>query len=254
MENFIEYSVLDTVLEGIHNYELTKDITHIAPIQDEIKLARDIDYSIKTKSEYDNKATFDESSHNPARMAVFKLNKHGEFYIENGIVIIKNDDPCPVKNSHTNTYRLTLKDPETHLRLYRGNPTKQDEPYDFNTMFISQITHYPNGAADSTPHPWESFSNPKKGLTCGYRPPARKLDFKSALWKKKGEHDTHYILQLQRNGQLVCMRSDTKEIKDFTFIPAPGVEQHRVEYFKTLDLIDFFNQHNCLDWNKYIID
>ena len=252
MPNYIDYPVLETVLRNIYNFEQTKDFAYISFIQNEIKLARDLDYSIKTKREYAQNATFIESTHNPARMCMFLHNRHGEFFMDGGTLTIKNDDPQPMTNSHTNTYRLALKDPETHNRLYEGNPTSEDEPYDFNTEFISQITNYPNGSADSTAHAWESFSSPTR--SGGYKIPARKIDFKGAFWSKGGEHNTQYILQLTDDERLICERSYTKERKEITFTPAEGAKVYYQKYFEVLQWINFFNQNKCDTWNKYIIN
>lgn len=246
MQTFIEYSVLDRVLRNIRKFEETNDFSYLEPIQDEIKLASYIDYSIKTPKEYKLKCDFIEDSHGPARMGVFVLSYYGEFYCNQGLLTIKKDDPSHQNNSHTNTYRLVLKDIETHTRLYTGNPTYEDDPYDFNTIFISQITEYPNGPANTTTHSWDSFQR------C-YTEPYRRLDFKSALWQSGGEHSVHYILQLPQFGPLECLKGQSHEHKEIEFKPAANTKDYYINYLATLDLIKFFKSHNCDSWDRYLI-
>ena len=249
MENYIEYTVLYNVLFNIKNFSTTGNRAFIEDIQEDIKLAKNIDYSIKTQAEYNKKQNFIESSHGPKRSAMFLLNYFGELYLHEGSLTIEADDPTTSKAVHMNTYQLSLKDLDTHIKLYQGNPTKEDRPYDFNTKFKAQKTYFIESGklVDTTGNPWDSFQNV-------YTEPYRTLDFKGAFWKSGNEHSVHYILQLQEDTNLACYIAGTKITKKIIFEPLPTALQYHKKYFEVLELIEFFNKHWYLTWDNFIFN
>lgn len=250
---YIEYAVLERVIYNIANYIETLDKKYLLDIQEEIKLAKEIDESILTKTEYANKGQFIASSHSPSRMAIFLLNYFGEHYLNQGELTIKFDDPFEnYVNTHDNTYRLVLKDIDTHEKLYKGNPTSADEPYDFNSEFIRQITHYPNNTVDTTTTAWESFVH-SSNLRSGYFTPKRTFDFKSAFWKSGGEHRVNYILKLDFNGELKLFNRVSKAERVFEFKAASNSLAFYDKYFQVLSIIKLFNQHQ-ITWMDCIIN
>ena len=54
MIDYIEYSTIEQIIYGIADYLKTSDKKYLLNIQEEIKLAKEIDESIMTKSEYSN--------------------------------------------------------------------------------------------------------------------------------------------------------------------------------------------------------
>jgi hypothetical protein len=206
-----------------------------------------------TKTEYANNSQFIASSHTPSRMAVFLLNYFGEHYLSQGELTVKFDDPSDnYTNKHDNTYRLILKDSDTHEKLYKGNPTPANEPYDFNSEFIRQITHYPNKTVDTTATSWESFVH-VSNLRPGYFVPKRTFDFKSAFWKSGGEHNVNYILKLDFNGELKLFNRVSKAEKNFEFKAASNASDFYNKYFQLIDIIRLFNQHQ-ITWVDCIIN
>ena len=134
---------------------------------------------------------------------------------------------------------MELKDKETHEKLYSTNPTAEDCPYDFNALFVSQYTVYPNNTADTTAHAYESFdhfykdSNGKKQvIKHGYHTPFRSIDFKSAFWKNGHEHTTDYIFTINEQGQSFLINTkindQEKQFKTFIFEPLP----ENIKYLK----------------------
>ena len=251
MQNYIDYKILYEVLCKVKEFISTGNRAILEDIQDELKLARTVDYSIKTKLEYKNQQDFIESSHGPKRSAVFLLNYFGEFYLHGGSLTIEDDDLRKGSASHTNTYQLELKDISTHSRLYCGNPTKADQPYDFNTVFKSQVTQFENSgkSVDTTDKPWDSYQN-------AYTEPYRTLDFKSAFWQDGSEHGVHYILQLNADKTLSCYKGGTKLAKKITFTPRATLDStyYFDKYFEVLALIEFFNKHWYLTWDSFIFN
>ena len=252
MADYIEYSTIEQIVYGIADYLKTSDKKYLLNIQEEMKLAKEIDGSIMTKSEYSNNGQFIAASHSPSRLAVFLLNYFGEHYLDRGELTIKSDDPSDrYTNTHDNTYRLVLKDIDTHERLYKGNPTAEDDPYDFNSEFIRQITHYPNNTVDTTATSWESFAHEPK-FRPGYFTPKRTFDFKSALWKSGGEHKVNYILKLDFDRKLKLFNRLSKVEKSFKFTAASGVSTFYDKYFQVLDIIKLFNNYQ-ITWADCII-
>ena len=253
MADYIEYSTIEQIIYGIADYLKTSDKKYLLNIQEEIKLAKEIDESIMTKIEYASNCQFIAASHTPSRMAVFLLNYFGEHYLNQGEITIKSDDPSDrCTYTHDNTYRLVFKDIDTHEKLYKGNPTAEDDPYDFNSEFISQLTHYPNNTTDTTATAWESFVH-SPNFRPRYFTPKRTFDFKSALWKSGGEHKVNYILKLDFDRELRLFNRVSKAEKCFEFIAAPEVSTFYDKYFQVLDMIRLFNQYQ-ITWTDCIIN
>lgn len=248
MQNYIDYALLDSLLLTKLPAIMKGDRALLVETQELLKLAREIDYSIKTKAEYKTKQSFIESSHGPSRLAVFLLNNFGECYLHKGLLTIEEDDPTFGLANHTNTYRLELKDLDTHLKLYKGNPTKEDEPYDFNTVFIKQVTQFTDTGRilDPTKNPWDSYAN-------AFTEPSRTLDFKSAFWNSGSEHDVNYILQLSASKELLCYTGGTRKRKNIVFSPDIQAKDYFNKYFATLDLVNYLNQYQGLTWNNFIL-
>ena len=249
MKDFISQTELAFAIENIYKYLQTRDSKCLQVAQNEIKKAKEIDFSIKTYQEYRLNEAFIPSSHGVNRMAVMLLNSLGENYLEQGILTIHQDDPKLGFAEHTNTYRLVLKDIDTHINFYTGNPTAEDKPYDFDTNFISQITRYQNGnTADTTKHAWDSF-NP------GYKNPIRTLDFKSALWKKDHEHFVNYIFQIMDDGSMVVFAPGKRDqLKQIEFKPKPENLHYLDQYLQLLSSIKAFDSkiYN-LNWDNFIL-
>lgn len=248
MQNYIDYAVLDDLLLTKLPSIMKGDRALLLESQELLKLAREIDYSIKTKTEYKTKQSFVEFSHGPGRLAIFLLNYFGECYLHKGLLTIKEDDPTLGRANHTNTYQLELKDLDTHLKLYKGNPTKEDDPYDFNTIFVKQISQFIDTGRiqDTTKNPWDSYQNT-------YTEPSRTLDFKSAFWNSGSEHEVNYILQLSSSKELICYTGGTKERKNIVFTPSAQAEDYFNKYFTTLSLINYLDQYQGLTWNNFIL-
>lgn len=213
--------------------------------QAEIIHSMEIDYSIKTLSEYNKKIDFIKESHGPNRMLMMLANYYGEQYCNGNAIIIYDDDPRSGKSAHHNKYVFSLKDPNTHNQILPGNPKKENEPYDFNLKFLSQITIYPEGnAEDTTQHAYDSFAG------C-YQKPVRKLDFKSAFWKKDHEHNVHYIFTIDFDGNLKLLEASTLKEKRFDFISS-NTQYFLQEYLKVLDIIRS-GKFNYYDWETFIL-
>ena len=264
MADFIPMSQLRAAIETIDRYlqdtTSTDAMEALIKAQDDIKLAKEIDYAIKTKSEYEDGIDFIGQSHGPARMAIFLLNAFGEFYCNRGKLTIYSDDPYsnPEYPAHINSYVLSLKDYDSHINLYKGNPTPEDYPYDFNAGFIAQLTKYPNQEveANTTDTSFESFG--KTALIVrekGYHFPKRTLDFKSAFWNLETSKDTHrvdYIIQIGFDGILKVYNRYTKEQKDIIFEPgAPGAQNLYNKYMQTLHIVKRLKSHS---WDEFILD
>lgn len=250
MADFITQAELNTAIYGVFNYLLDKNIDHLRAAQTEIKKAKEIDFAIKTYAEFELKEAVVPSSHGVDRMAVILLNSYGEGYFDRGTLRIIADDPKSGYADHTNTYTLVLKDAETHYQIHKGNPTGKDKPYDFDTSFLSQITEYKNGKQeDTTDRAWDSFHP-------GYHAPSRKLDFKSALWKKNHEHFVDYIIQILDTGEVILFQPGKKtQPKQIVFNP---VDTEHVEclkqYLNLLKFIRYFDIKNYdLSWDKFIL-
>lgn len=257
--NFITIEELETAVNAIFKYLETADTKDLIKAQDTIKLTKEIDYSIRTYNEYDriteaaNKGTLleteiIESDHNVIRMAIMLLNSFGEQYLNNSEITIEDDDRFVGGTSHTNTYILHLKDPETHDKIFKGNPTKDDKPYDFYSQFVQQYTFYNNGAiVNTTATSWDSFNK------C-YQSPTRKFDFKSDLWKKNHMHSVDYIIQILYTGEVVVkLAKDLKVLKKFTLKTKPEMNFYLEKYLNLLKRIYRF-KHRNLPWDKFIIN
>ena len=237
---------LEKVINIIQDYALTGD-REILKQEDNKKLlllAKNVDYSAKTQAEYDN-SEFKDLSHGIGRMIMFLLNYYGEKYLDKGILTIQDDDPKPFSSSHTNTYQLVLKDPETHDKFGEYNPTAEDAPYDFNSKFIKQLTYYPDDkVVDTTATAWDSFQK-------AYTRPVRTFDFKSAFWKHGHEHLVNYILQIDSNSTLHLLNRITKKEKVFTFVPTPEHKEFLVKYVNLIHVMRKFEEYA---WSNFIID
>ena len=171
----VPYEDIEFVLESIDSYLRTGNTKFLEKAQIEIKNVKEIDYLIKTKSEYD-RGVFIEASHGPARILMFYINYLGEILLDESTITIYEDDPNGINTKHNNTYILKLKDKETHFNLFNTNPTAESKPYDFDTEFKQQYTVYSDKITDTTLHPYDTF-----GINRSYRKPARTLDFKGAF-------------------------------------------------------------------------
>lgn len=257
--NFITIEELETAIDAVFNYLETADTKSLIKAQNSIKLTKDIDYSIRTHNEYDRiteaakkgtllETEIIESDHNVIRMAIILLNSFGEHYLNNSEITIENDDRFVGGTSHTNTYILHLKDPETHDKIFKGNPTKKDEPYDFYSQFVQQYTFYKNGSiVNTTATSWDSFNK------C-YQSPTRKFDFKSELWKKNHTHAVDYIIQILSTGEVVIkLARDLTVLKKFTLKTKPEMNFYLEKYLNLLKRIYKFKRYN-LPWDNFIID
>ena len=174
---------LEQMINILYDYYYTNDRKVLDNNRDLLLKIKNADYGSTTQTEYSTGQSFNETTHGPGRMIIFLLNYYGEKYLENGTLTIYEDDPKVFSNSHTNTYKLILKDPETHDTFGGYTPTADDKPYDFNSLFQSQITVYKeNGKQDNTTTTaWESFHGSKLiERQKGYYTPRRTFDFKSA--------------------------------------------------------------------------
>lgn len=252
MADFISILELEQAIIHIYYYLKNNDITYIQDekVQAAIRLAKEIDCSIKTYREYDSQVDYIPKEHNVTRMAVMLLNTFGELYCEGGSLTIYEDDLWKGKANHTNTYELKLKEPETHLNIFKGNPSAESKPYDFDTEFKSQLTHYQDGnLTNTTRNAWDSFAS------C-YKTPTRTLDFKSALWKKNHEHYVNYIIQIDRQGTLSVFRPKQRDNpKQIKFESQLENRHYLQKYLNVLACIDYLNQSKYdLSWDNFIIN
>jgi len=240
----ITITELEKLIAVLQEYALTNDKELLKKHQDLILLAKDVDYSSKTQAENDN-SDFKDNSHGLGRMIMFLLNYYGESYLSDGILTIYGDDPRAFSSSHTNTYRLDLKDPETHNKFGDYSPTAEDKPYDFDSQFIKQITSYPDGnETDTTATAWDSFQK-------AYTTPVRTFDFKSAFWKSGHEHSVNYILQIDSKLNLHVFNRVTKEEKIIEFVPVAEHEEFLNKYSKMIDIMWQFGEYA---WSNFILD
>lgn len=205
---------LEFALWSIYSYIVTQDSKFLKNAQYEIKLAKEIDYAIKTYQEYE-KGEFIESTHGPGRMTMFYTNALLEVYLDEGTVTVYGDDPINSPIAHNNTYKISLKDKDTHTSIYSTNPTADSEPYDFNATFIKQITVFPDKTADTTAHAYDSI-----GLNKGYRTPIRKFEAKGFLWKKGHEHIANYIFHGTKDCGIKLLDRISNTEKKFEFTPS----------------------------------
>ena len=243
----ITVAELEKLVNILQEYAVTTDKTEAEDIlrknQDLILLAKDVDYSSKTQAEND-KSKFKDKSHGLGRMLMFLLNYYGETYLADGFLTVYDDDPRSFGSSHANTYKLELKDPETHDKFGDYSPTAEDKPYDFNSQFIKQITTYPEGnRVDTTITAWDSFQK-------AYTTPVRTFDFKSAFWKSGHEHSVNYILRIDFKLNLHVINRITKEEKIFEFIPNPEHEEFLKKYSEMLSVMWQLGDYA---WNNFII-
>ena len=236
---------LEIAKNAMLKYYETGNRADLASAQAEIIHCMNIDYSIKTHAEYDANVDFIKGSHGPNRMLIMLLNYYGEQYCNENALLIYCDDPRNGKTVHHNKYILSLKDPHTHNQILPGNPKKEDNPYDFNLDFVSQITVYPEGNSENTtPHAYDSFAG------C-YQKPFRKLDFKSAFWKKDHEHFVNYILTIDFNGKLKLLDANTLQEKRFEFTET-NTQYFLQEYLKLLEVIKS-DKFKYYDWETFIL-
>ena len=220
---------LEKLIGILQEYVVTNDRELLKQNQDLILLAKDADYGAKTQQEFEKKVEFDEKTHGVGRMLMFLLNYYGEEYLNKGQLTILDDDPKVYSSSHLNTYRLELKDPDTHNNFGDYAPTADDKPYDFNSIFLKQFTKYQDDKiVDTTKTAWDSFQK-------AYTTPIRTFDFKSAFWKDGHEHEVNYILQIDYKLKLHVINRITKEEKQFDFIPAKGHEGFLQKYGSLLN-------------------
>ena len=258
--NFITTDDLEFALNNILLFLKTSNKHYLEVAQPEIKKARDFDLQVKTQADYE-KNEFVAESHGLGRMAMFLLNSKGEHYINGGILTIYEDDPKKSPNSHTNIYKIELKDKNTHDRIWDTNPTADDKPYDFNAVFQQQFTVYPDKAVETTEHAWESFTHFYKDadgnlqtIKVGYHTPYRTLDFKSAYWKDGHKHSVDYITTIDVTGQMFVIRDQKsiKETKRFDFVPtAENVKylQQYLEWIAKFEKLQFY-----ISWEYFIIN
>lgn len=237
---------LEFALWSIYSYIITKDSRFLKNAQHEIKLAKEIDYFIKTHQEYE-KGEFIESTHGPARMYMFYINSLLEIYLDEGTVTVYGDDPINSTITHNNTYKLSLKDKDTHTSIYSTNPTADSEPYDFNATFIKQDTVYSDKIVDTTAHAYDSI-----GLNRCYRTPIRKFEAKGFLWKKDHEHIANYIFHGTKDCGIKLLDRISNTEKKFEFTPSsPEKLNYLNKYYYWINLFPVFE---FLIWDSYILD
>ena len=155
--------------------------------------------------------------------------------------------PYLAKANHHNYYLIELKDKDSHDKIYPGNPTKDDKPYDFNLKFIRQVTVYRDTGKqeDTTTHAYDSFAG------C-YQSPVRIADFKSALWKKNHEHDVNYIFKIDFDGQLHVLDARDLTEKRFTLV-TDGADYLLNRYLELLTLIKE-DKLTYFTWDNFILN
>ena len=240
----ITVAELEKLVTILQDYVVTGDKNILIEHQDLILLATAVDYSLKTQAENDN-SEFKDKSHGLGRMLMFLLNYYGEAYLADGFLTIYDDDPRTFSSSHANTYKLELKDPETHNKFGEYNPTAEDKPYDFDSQFIKQITAYSDGnKVDTTVTAWDSFQK-------AYTTPIRTFDFKSAFWKSGHEHLVNYILRIDFKLNLHVINRVTKKEKSFEFVPSPEHEEFLKKYSEMLSVMWQLGEYA---WSNFIIE
>ena len=240
----ITVAELEKLVTILQDYVVTGDKNILIEHQDLILLATAVDYSSKTQAENDN-SEFKDKSHGLGRMLMFLLNYYGEVYLADGFLTIYDDDPRTFSSSHANTYKLKLKDPETHDKFGEYNPTAEDKPYDFDSRFIKQITAYSDGnKVDTTDTAWDSFQK-------AYTTPIRTFDFKSAFWKSGHEHLVNYVLQIDFKLNLHVINRVTKKEKSFEFVSNPEHEEFLKKYSEMLSVMWQLGDYA---WTNFIIE
>ena len=240
----ITVAELEKLVTILQDYVVTGDKNILIEHQDLILLATAVDYSSKTQAENDN-SEFKDKSHGLGRMLMFLLNYYGEAYLADGFLTIYDDDPRTFSSSHANTYKLKLKDPETHDKFGEYNPTAEDKPYDFDSRFIKQITAYSDGnKVDTTVTAWDSFQK-------AYTTPIRTFDFQSAFWKSGHEHLVNYILRIDFKLNLHVSNRVTKKEKVFEFVPSPEHEEFLKKYSEMLSVMWQLGDYA---WTNFIIE
>lgn len=258
----LDYKTIENVVDAMYTYLKKGDNTYIKQYQEEINILRGIDSGINTYAEYGGQ---DFDNHTPTRAIIFLINYFGEMYLENAKITIYDDEPNNrFYNSHENTYILKLKDPESHVKLGGYNPTKKDKPYDFDTEFKKQITHYKDSGKidDTTLHPWNGFNRSKKK---GYNTPIRTIDFKSAFYTSgKHTHDCDYIIKLTRDKQFLLYNMRANQVKsNLDSVPCTNCvieinsdKDYLNKYLYYVNMIDEYNRcwSDKNNWKYFIIE
>ena len=253
-QDFISYGALQAAILSIFKYLKYKNKQVLLENQANIKKARDILDTIKTPEELSHNI-FIKKDHGVLRGSFFLLHNFGECYLNSGTLTIHTDDPIKRSADHSNTYKLISKNEKATLNLYTGNARSEDNPYDFDTEFVSQITHYYTTASsvDTTKTAFDSFKSK-------YITPKRKIDLKTAFWKQGHEHDVDYIIKINKDGTLTVFNTKySSESKNVEFIPADkkcetfltrykGLAQ-TISYFKELE-----KKGEDLSWEAFILD
>lgn len=255
VKDYITNDELEKALNAILEYLTTKNKEALQAAQREIKLAKEIDYAIKTR-ESPREETSEKSAstnqisnkaHKPARMLILgPLSLYGELYAANGLFTIYKDDPDKSKYSHTNIYKLILRNADTHYNIYPRDATVAEGPWDFDTEFIKQFTVYPNDTVDTTATAWDSFQR-------AYTEPKRRFEFKSALWDSTSWRNTHwadYIITLSKTGELEVLSQITREKQEFLFEPNSKADYYLTKYLYWLAKFPMFTNHY---WDEFIL-
>lgn len=272
--DFILMSELEFVFNSLDRYLQTNDITFLESAQSIIKKAQAIDFAIKTLPELDyaketGTDVFLENTHGIGRMLMFLINYYGELYCNSAILTIYNDDPPYSKFLHINTYKLCLRNPSTHDRLFATNARAEDLPYDFDTCFQRQITIATNidGSIKETlttataydSMPWLASANKNADGTINYvfekpdyRIPRRTLDFKSAFWKSGHKHSVNYIMQLtnDNNFKVFSTNIGNSNEKVIAFEPLP---ENKIYYNLYYFWVNKFSKFENLRWDQFIL-
>lgn len=249
-------------LTAIYDFIRTYNTSNISFVDEGTKLLKSLDYSIKTKEDF-KKETHD--THGPARMAMFNENFCGEEYCHQLYIRIFHDDAVNWKKAAHNTeYEFEFKDKNTHDILFPGNPDYDADVIDFIATAVYQETEFQNfkldpitGLASPVISPKNTTAAPYDSLAHRYAPDqdisniTRRVDFKGHVWsttKLDATHKAHYILQLDKNGDLHCydVWSDSAGAVEKRISITEGVsaKEWLTEYLKLVKIHGFLKHYS----------
>lgn len=214
----IDHPDLLAQMDALYNFVRTLSTDSIDQIETGISDLKALDYSIKTKAEFNGKI---DSGHGPGRLLIFSESYIGEEICARCFIKIIHDDPDQWTGyAHNTSYDLTIYNETTHNTLFPGNPRGDEEVIDLIGTGVYQETEFTKFQLDqitglATPiispentseHPFDSFNHSyAKDLDVSNI--KRRIDFKGHLWSKHKANSTHkavYILSLDINCDWHC--------------------------------------------------
>lgn len=254
---FISYDDIERILTLVYRACKTGDfVSEISDpeTQELIKRCKDVDFNIKTKPEQKSNRDL-LFTHGPARIATFLLSYYAEHSLIDAVLTIRGDDWPRGRISHDNTYRLSLHDADSHKRLYKADAERKAGQYDFDALFMQQLTHYPDSdkPENTTLHSYDSFRFGTESRL-GYRIPKRSIEIKSALWISRANiHGADYVIKFDYDGPKLLPSYNLFDNRNISGgdlrLTAIGEVFYR-KYYEFLSAFKTFENHS---WDEFIL-